>query len=419
MQSVGEAMAIGRTFPESLQKGLRSLEHGRLGLNCDPGGSALRRSRTTTSWCAGRPSPPRTGPSSSRPRSAGASPSSACTRRPGSTRGSSTRSSLIVERTGPADRARRPRRPWRRADWRRAKRLGFADAQLAWLWGVPEAAVRAARLAAGCGPPSRRSTPARAEFEAHTPVPLLDLRGHDEVRAGDRPKIIILGSGPNRIGQGVEFDYCCVQASFALHDAGFETVMINCNPETVSTDYDTSDRLYFEPLTCGGREQRPRRRDRRPARSPGSSSSLGGPDPAQAGRPATRRSWSSGPRRSRSTWPRIGSAGTPCAPGSGSPSRPGAPRRLSTRPGPSRTGSATRRWCGRATCSVGGPWRSSTTTTTCRRAMDELGRVRLARPGRRPVGRAAGAGRPVPGGRHRGRRRRRARPRPARSSSAR
>ena len=80
-------------------------------------------------------------------------------------------------------------------------------------------------------------------------VPLLDLRGHDEVAPSDRPKVIILGSGPNRIGQGIEFDYCCVHASFALRDAGFETIMVNCNPETVSTDYDTSDRLYFEPLT--------------------------------------------------------------------------------------------------------------------------------------------------------------------------
>ena len=88
-----------------------------------------------------------------------------------------------------------------------------------------------------------------AEFEAHTPYHYSTYEDDDEVAPSDRPKIIILGSGPNRIGQGVEFDYCCVQASFALHDAGFETVMVNCNPETVSTDYDTSDRLYFEPVT--------------------------------------------------------------------------------------------------------------------------------------------------------------------------
>ncbi|MBO0732642.1 MAG: carbamoyl-phosphate synthase large subunit, partial [Acidimicrobiaceae bacterium] len=88
-----------------------------------------------------------------------------------------------------------------------------------------------------------------AEFAAHTPYHYATYEDEDEVRAGERPKVVILGSGPNRIGQGVEFDYCCVQASFALHEAGYETVMVNCNPETVSTDYDTSDRLYFEPLT--------------------------------------------------------------------------------------------------------------------------------------------------------------------------
>ena len=109
--------------------------------------------------------------------------------------------------------------------------------------------MRAARLAAGVRATMKTVDTCAAEFEAHTPYHYSTYEDERRGGRGDRPKIIILGSGPNRIGQGVEFDYCCVQASFALHDAGFETVMINCNPETVSTDYDTSDRLYFEPVT--------------------------------------------------------------------------------------------------------------------------------------------------------------------------
>ncbi|MGH9061640.1 MAG: carbamoyl-phosphate synthase large subunit, partial [Acidimicrobiales bacterium] len=136
-----------------------------------------------------------------------------------------------------------------RADWRRAKRLGFADGQLAYLWSAGEDEVRAARLACGVRATMKTVDTCAAEFDARTPYHYSTYEDTDEVRPGDRPKVLILGSGPNRIGQGVEFDYCCVQASFALHDAGFETVMVNCNPETVSTDYDTSDRLYFEPLT--------------------------------------------------------------------------------------------------------------------------------------------------------------------------
>ena len=136
-----------------------------------------------------------------------------------------------------------------RRDWRRAKRLGFGDAQLAWLWAVTEAEVRAARLAAGVRATFKTVDTCAAEFEASTPYHYSTYEDADEVEPSDRPKVVILGSGPNRIGQGIEFDYCCVHASFALRDAGYETVMVNCNPETVSTDYDTSDRLYFEPLT--------------------------------------------------------------------------------------------------------------------------------------------------------------------------
>jgi carbamoyl-phosphate synthase large subunit len=136
-----------------------------------------------------------------------------------------------------------------RAAWRRAKRLGFSDAQMAYLWGVDEAAVRTAREAAGVVPTYKTVDTCAAEFEALTPYHYSTYEDENEVRPSDRPRVVILGSGPNRIGQGIEFDYCCVHASFALRDAGYETVMVNCNPETVSTDYDTSDRLYFEPLT--------------------------------------------------------------------------------------------------------------------------------------------------------------------------
>jgi carbamoyl-phosphate synthase large subunit len=247
MQSVGEAMAIGRTFPESLQKGLRSLEHGRWGLNCDPAEAFyddLSDDDLVHRAAVATPDRPfhleaalRRGISAERLYEA-------------------TRVDpwfldqllLIVEErsrlagtAGPVAMSRR--------DWRRTKQLGFADAQLAWLWGVAEADVRAARLAAGVRTTFKTVDTCGAEFEAATPYHYSSWEDEDEVRPATRPKVVILGSGPNRIGQGVEFDYCCVQASFALSDAGFETVMINCNPETVSTDYDTSDRLYFEPLT--------------------------------------------------------------------------------------------------------------------------------------------------------------------------
>jgi len=138
-----------------------------------------------------------------------------------------------------------------RREWRRLKRLGFADAQLAHLLGgtVTAADVRAARVAAGAPITFKTVDTCAAEFEAHTPYHYSTFEDEDEIRSSARPRVIILGSGPNRIGQGIEFDYCCVHASMALREAGYETIMLNCNPETVSTDYDTSDRLYFEPLT--------------------------------------------------------------------------------------------------------------------------------------------------------------------------
>ncbi len=246
MQSVGEAMAIGRTFPESLQKGLRSLEHGRFGLNCDPAESAL--DALTDDELVRR--------------AAIATPD-----RPFQLE-AALRRGITVDRLAEATRVD----PWfldqisaiveeraalaargfpamSRSEWRRAKRLGFSDAQLGWLWGMAESDVRAARLAAGVRAVFKTVDTCGAEFAAETPYHYSTYEDEDEVRETERERIVILGSGPNRIGQGIEFDYCCVHAAFALGDAGYETVMVNCNPETVSTDYDTSDRLYFEPLT--------------------------------------------------------------------------------------------------------------------------------------------------------------------------
>src|ERR1043166_2014875 len=132
----------------------------------------------------------------------------------------------------------------------RAKSLGFSDRQIAHLAGTTEDAIRAERKQLGLVPSYRLVDTCAAEFEAYTPYYYSTYdRGDDEVRPSDRKKVMILGGGPNRIGQGIEFDYCCVHAAFALKEDGFETLMVNSNPETVSTDYDTSDKLFFEPLT--------------------------------------------------------------------------------------------------------------------------------------------------------------------------
>jgi carbamoyl-phosphate synthase large subunit len=132
---------------------------------------------------------------------------------------------------------------------RPAKQLGFSDARLAALWGTSEDDVRAQRKRLGIRPVYKRVDTCAAEFVAHTPYLYSTYEDECEAEPTDKKKIMILGGGPNRIGQGIEFDYCCVHAVFALREAGYETIMVNCNPETVSTDYDTSDRLYFEPVT--------------------------------------------------------------------------------------------------------------------------------------------------------------------------
>ena len=246
MQSVGEVMSIGRTFPESLQKGLRSLEQGRFGLNCDPG-EAEYDDMPLDELLA---------------QASIGTPDRIFQLEAVMRRGKSIDEVYAATRVDPwfldqmcaitEERAHLSEVGFddlTRLGWRRATRLGFSDAQMAWLWKRTEAEVRTRRLELGVVPTYKTVDTCAAEFDAKTPYHYSTWEDTDEVTPSDRKKVIILGSGPNRIGQGIEFDYCCVHASFALRDAGFETIMVNCNPETVSTDYDTSDRLYFEPLT--------------------------------------------------------------------------------------------------------------------------------------------------------------------------
>jgi carbamoyl-phosphate synthase large subunit len=245
MQSVGEVMAIGRTFCESLQKALRSLEQGRAGLNADPPEATLNALGTDELLeRIGIATPERI------------FEVEACLRR-------GITNAEVVARTGidpwfvaqleriSHERARIADAPaLGAAEYRRAKRLGFSDVQLAYLRGSTEEAIRTERLAFGVRATFKTVDTCAAEFEAFTPYHYATYEEEDEVRPSERDRVIILGSGPNRIGQGIEFDYCCVHASMSLRAAGYETIMVNCNPETVSTDYDTSDRLYFEPLTA-------------------------------------------------------------------------------------------------------------------------------------------------------------------------
>jgi carbamoyl-phosphate synthase large subunit len=246
MQSVGEVMAIGRTFPESLQKAVRSLETGRFGLNCDPVERELDElPDEELAQSIAVPTPDRL------------FHVEAALRRFVSVERVHDITGIdpwfcdqILQIVEERDRLSQTGfAAMTRADWRRAKRLGFSDAQLAYLWDTTELEVRTTRLAADVQVTYKTVDSCAAEFAAYTPYHYGTYEDEDEVAPLTKPAVVILGSGPNRIGQGVEFDYCCVHAAFALRDAGFETVMVNCNPETVSTDYDTSDRLFFEPLT--------------------------------------------------------------------------------------------------------------------------------------------------------------------------
>ncbi len=242
MKSVGEAMAIGRTFKEALQKAIRSLETGRYGLGAD-GKDEIEPELLTKKLSI-----------------------------PNEERIFYIKYALASGMTADeiADLSRID--PWfiqqmreivelekRIAEenirsisaelLREAKRCGFSDWQIAHLTGATEKQVRDRRLADGVRATFKTVDTCAAEFEAYTPYYYSTYEDEDEVKPSTKPKIMILGSGPNRIGQGIEFDYCCVHASFALKEEGYETIMVNCNPETVSTDYDTSDRLYFEQLT--------------------------------------------------------------------------------------------------------------------------------------------------------------------------
>ncbi|WP_024890370.1 carbamoyl-phosphate synthase large subunit [Luteimonas huabeiensis] len=245
MKSVGEVMAMGRTFQESVQKALRGLETGKVGF--DPTGLDLGDATDLTTLRREL-------------------------REPGPERlfhlADAFRAGLDVEevyslsfvdrwfldqieeivateREVAADGIDALDAPRLRA----LKRMGFSDARLAQLLGTDEQAVRALRRAFGVRPVYKRVDSCAAEFATDTAYLYSTYEDECEAAPSDREKIMVLGGGPNRIGQGIEFDYCCVHAALALREDGFETIMVNCNPETVSTDYDTSDRLYFEPLT--------------------------------------------------------------------------------------------------------------------------------------------------------------------------
>jgi carbamoyl-phosphate synthase large subunit len=245
MKSVGEVMAIGRTFQESLQKALRGLETGVDGLN-----PVLKSVDTEEDWAKLRHE----------------------LKMPGSRRlwyvADAFRFGLSLNEVAELSSID----PWFLtqiqelvavekqivaegpgvlvgAELRKLKRRGFSDRRIADLIGVKEKVVRSARYKENVRPVFKRVDSCAAEFASSTAYLYSTYEEFCEAEPTDRDKIMILGGGPNRIGQGIEFDYCCVHASFALKEAGFETIMVNCNPETVSTDYDTSDRLYFEPVT--------------------------------------------------------------------------------------------------------------------------------------------------------------------------
>ncbi len=253
MKSVGEAMAVGRTFAESLQKALRSLETGLTGLNdveiagVTPGEDF---DRDAVRAALGQPSPERLlviaqalrlGMSIEEVQRATAYDPWFLGR--------------ISEIIDAEQRVLTAGLPEDFHGLHQLKKMGFSDARLAELCGVDEDSVVARRQALGVAPVFKRIDTCAAEFPSQTPYMYSTYEGDEtapaecEAAPSGRDKIIILGGGPNRIGQGIEFDYCCCHAVFALRDAGFETIMVNCNPETVSTDYDTADRLFFEPLT--------------------------------------------------------------------------------------------------------------------------------------------------------------------------
>ncbi|WP_421655506.1 carbamoyl-phosphate synthase large subunit [Leptothermofonsia sp. ETS-13] len=243
MKSVGEAMAIGRTFQESFQKALRSLETGRAGWGCDKAEKlpSLEQIR------AGLRTP---------------NPERIFTLRHAMLMGMSVEEIFELTSIDPwfLDKMqelletekflkRTPLKSLTSEQMFAVKRQGFSDRQIAFATKTTEDEVRAYRKSLGIVPVYKTVDTCAAEFEALTPYYYSTYEEESEILPSEKRKVMILGGGPNRIGQGIEFDYCCCHTSFALRDDGFETIMVNSNPETVSTDYDTSDRLYFEPLT--------------------------------------------------------------------------------------------------------------------------------------------------------------------------
>ncbi len=236
MKAVGEAMAIGRTFKESMQKCLRSLETDRWGFGFDPKDPKEPTKEQITRKL----------------------------QIPNAERIFWLHTAFLhdwsIEEVFQATKIDRwflrhleqivaEGRTLADMDLKRAKKLGFSDRQIALSRGTTEDEVRAERKAAGIVPGYRLVDTCAAEFEAYTPYFYSSYGDENEARESDKKKILILGGGPNRIGQGIEFDYCCVHAAFAARELGYESIMVNSNPETVSTDYDTSDKLFFEPLT--------------------------------------------------------------------------------------------------------------------------------------------------------------------------
>ncbi|NIA68728.1 carbamoyl-phosphate synthase large subunit [Pelagibius litoralis] len=260
MKSVGEAMAIGRCFAESLQKALRSMETGLTGLNeVDIPGALtsdgkVDRDAIRTALAAPRPDRLLTIAQALRH-------GLSLEEIQETTHFDPWFLERVVELVAAEQAVRDHGLPVDRAGWLAVKQLGFSDARLAELAGTQEAAVAEQRRASDVVAVYKRIDTCAGEFPSITPYMYATYEGGHEGPEGYRPaeceadpserdKVMILGGGPNRIGQGIEFDYCCVHAAYALAEAGYETIMVNCNPETVSTDYDTSDRLYFEPLTA-------------------------------------------------------------------------------------------------------------------------------------------------------------------------
>ena len=246
MKSVGEVMAIGRSFQESMQKALRGLETGLTGFNeIDIPGAGEGDDKNAIRAALGTPTPDRILKIAQAFR-LGATVEqvfASCKYEPWFLR-------QIEEIVRTEEKIRARGLPKDAANLKALKAMGFSDKRLGELVGLGEDKVRAHRHKLNVRPVFKRIDTCAAEFASPTAYMYSTYDAEDEARPSNRDKIIILGGGPNRIGQGIEFDYCCCHACFALHDAGYESIMVNCNPETVSTDYDTSDRLYFEPLTA-------------------------------------------------------------------------------------------------------------------------------------------------------------------------